>query len=205
MKVDAAAGPERTARTRTLAGRSALVLAEPLVAECVAVKLHQPFEASLQEKKRRMDAAIDAMDGLVEYEIADVTAAATFYMAETYLDFSRALNESERPADLQPDEVEEYTQALETEAFPFEEKAITFHQKNLEMMHAGVYNPWTEKSLNKLVELVPGRYARSEQSTGFVTAMDTYVYRAPVAQLSPLVLGEEGAAPAPKVDDATPR
>jgi hypothetical protein len=35
--------------------------------------------------------------------------------------------------------------------------------------------------------------------------MDTYVYRAPVAQLSPLTLGECGATPAPKVDDATPR
>jgi len=205
VRVDAAAGTERTPRTRTLAGRSALVLAEPLVAQSVAVKLRQPFEASLQEKKQRMDAAIDAMDGLVQYEIADVTAAATFYMAETYLDFSRALTESERPADLQADEVEEYDQALETEAFPFEEKAITFHEKNLEMLQAGVFNPWTEKSLNKLVELVPGRYARSEQSSGFVTAMDTYVYRSPVAQLSPLTLGEGAAEPAPKVDDATPR
>jgi hypothetical protein len=56
------------------------------------------------------------------------------------------------------------------------------------------------------VELVPGRYARNEQSSGFVAAMDTYVYRAPVAQLSPLTLGESAPEPAtPKVDDATPR
>jgi hypothetical protein len=81
------------------------------------------------------------MDGLVDYEIADVTAAATFYMAETYLDFSRALTESERPADLDPADVDEYAQALETEAFPFEEKAITFHEKNLEMLHTGHFNP----------------------------------------------------------------
>ena len=190
VRADREAGAERTARTRTLAGRSALVLAEPLFQQSVAVKLQQPFEASLQEKKLRMDAAVEAMDGLVDYEIADVTAAATYYMAETYLDFSRALTQSERPADLQADEVEEYEQALEAEAFPFEEKAIAFHEKNLEMLHAGIFNPWTDKSLGKLVELVPGRYARSEESSGFPSAMDVYVYRAPAAQLSPLTLSD---------------
>ncbi|HET9299255.1 MAG TPA: tetratricopeptide repeat protein, partial [Candidatus Polarisedimenticolaceae bacterium] len=211
VRVDREAGGERSARTRTVAGRAALVLVEPLYQQCVDVKLRQPFEASLQEKKKRMDTVIDAMDGLVEYEIADVTAAATFYMAETYLDFSRSLKDSERPADLETADEAEYAEALETEAFPFEEKAIDFHQKNLEMMHAGVYNPWTEKSLDKLVELVPGRYARAEQSSGFLSAMDTYVYRSPVAQLSPLTLGESGSAPAPQpqegkeVNDATPR
>jgi tetratricopeptide (TPR) repeat protein len=197
VRIEGDAGTERTPRTRTLAGRSALVLAEPLYQQCVAVKLLQPFEASLQKKQQRMDAVIEVMDGLVEYEIADVTAAATFYMAETYRDFGRALAESERPADLQPGEVEEYEQALETEAFPFEEKAIAFHQKNLEMLQAGVFNPWTEKSLGQLVELVPGRYARSEQSSGFLSAMDTYVYRAPVARLTPSFLGD-----APEVDHA---
>ncbi|HEX5042873.1 MAG TPA: tetratricopeptide repeat protein [Candidatus Polarisedimenticolaceae bacterium] len=200
VRADGEAGAARTARTRTLAGRAALVLVEPLYQQCVDVKLRQPFEESLQEKKKRMDAVIDAMDGLVEYEIADVTAAATFYMAETYLDFSRSLTGSERPADLDPGDEAEYAEALETEAFPFEEKAIDFHEKNLEMLHAGVFNPWTEKSLEKLVELAPGRYARSESSSGFLNAMDTYVYRSPVAQLSPLTLGD-----GPVVDDADPK
>ena len=91
VRIDGAAGPERTGRTRTLAARSALVLAEQLYQAFVAVKLRQPFEASLKDKKQRMDATIKAMGGLVDYEIADVTAAATFYMAETYFDFSRSL------------------------------------------------------------------------------------------------------------------
>ena len=49
-----------------------------------AVKLVQPFEQSLQEKQRRMDAAIEAFGDLVDYEVGEVTAAATFYMAEIY-------------------------------------------------------------------------------------------------------------------------
>jgi tetratricopeptide (TPR) repeat protein len=183
VRVDAEAGPERTGRTRTLAARSALVLAELLYQDFVAVKLLQPFEASLQEKQQGMDVVIDAMGGLVDYEISDVTAAATYYMAETYFDFSRSLAESERPSDLEPADLDEYELALEEEAFPFEERAIDVHEENLELLQAGVFNAWTEKSLGKLAELVPGRYAKDEMSSGLLVAIDSYVYRLPESQL----------------------
>jgi len=203
VRIDADAGEERTGRTRTIAGRSALVLAERTYGEFTAVKLRQPFEVSLQEKKQRMDAAVDAMDGLVAYEIADVTAAAAYYIAETYSDFSRSLVESERPADLPPAQLAEYERALEDEAFPFEEKAIGFHEKNLELMRAGVFNAWTEKSLGRLAELVPGRYAKQELSGGPVKTLDGYVYRTPVSQIpgpapggaGPTTPGEPAQAP----------
>src|SRR4029077_2039507 len=186
VRIDAEAGSERTARTRTLAARSALVLAEQVYGEFVAVKLLQPFEASLQDKKQRMDATIESMDRLLAYEIADVTAAATFYMAETYLNFSRSLSESERPHDLPPASLNEYELALEEEAFPFEEKAIDVHEKNLESLQAGVVNAWTEKSLDKLALLMPGRYAKNEMSIGFVGAIDSYAYRFPIQTLGPM-------------------
>jgi len=120
----------------------------------------------------------------VEYEIADVTAAATYYMAETYFDFSRSLKESERPTDLQATDLEKYEADLDETAFPFEEKAIKVHEKNMELLHAGVLDEWTEKSLNRLAELMPGRYAKNEVSSGFLGGIDSYVYRAPVAQVS---------------------
>jgi len=179
VRADAAAGAGRTGRTRTLAGRSALELAEKLYGEFVAVRLVQPFETSLQHKQALMDELTGALDGLVEYELAEVTAAATFYLAETYLDFSRALMESERPTDLGPDLLDEYELALEEEAFPFEERAIEVHEKNLGFLQAGVFNDWTEKSLGKLAGLVPGRYARAEVSVGYLESMETYAYRSP--------------------------
>ena len=128
-----------------------------------------------------MDAALEAFGRLVDYEVGEVTAAATFYMAELYFDFSRALNESERPTDLDPAELQDYEAALEEEAFPFEEKAIEVHEKNLELMAAGVYNPWIEKSLARLAVLMPGRYAKAEASSGFIASIDTYAYQAPSA------------------------
>src|SRR5215472_11037297 len=182
VRIDAAAGPERTGRTRTLAARSALVLAEQLYRDFVAVKLRQPFETSLKEKQQGMDATVEAMNHLVEYEIADVTAAATYYMAETYFDFSRSLKESERPTDLQAADLEKYETDLDETAFPFEEKAIKVHEKNMELLHAGVLDEWTEKSLSRLTELMPGRYAKNEVSSGFLGGINSYVYRAPVSQ-----------------------
>ncbi len=200
VRADASAGAERTGRTRTIAARSALVLAEKLHVEFAAVKLLQPFESSLQVKQRLMNELIASLDRLVEYEIAEVTAAATFYMAETYSDFSRALVDSQRPADLVAAELDEYEAALEEEAFPFEEKAIGVHEKNLELLRAGVLNAWTEKSLGRLAELVPGRYAKNEMSGGFLGSMDTYAYRSP-ASLVPAAPAA-GALPTPESPSA---
>src|SRR5213594_2050829 len=184
VRADAGAGPERTGRTRTIAARSALVLAEKLYGDFVVVKLRQPFETSLQDKKQRMDATIAALGRLVNYEIAEVTAAATYYMAETYSNFSRSLLESERPADLKPEDLEEFKNNLDEAAFPFEEKAINVNEKNMELLHAGVFNSWTEKSLSRLTELMPGRYAKLETSSGFVAAIDSPVDGSPVPQVS---------------------
>src|SRR5436190_21050774 len=176
VRADAGAGPERTGRTRTIAARSALVLAEKLYGDFVVVKLRQPFETSLQDKKQRMDATIAALGRLVNYEIAEVTAAATYYMAETYSNFSRSLLESERPADLKPEDLEEFKNNLDEAAFPFEEKAINVHEKNMELLHTGVFSAWTEKSLSKLSELMPGRYAKNEMSSGFVYLIDSHAH-----------------------------
>ena len=52
--------------------------------------------------------------------VADVTAAATWYIAETYLAFSTALLESERPAGLSEAERAEYELVIEEEAFMYE-------------------------------------------------------------------------------------
>src|SRR5262245_8527351 len=173
VAVDAAAGDERTPRTRFLAAQSALVLSEELYHRFGEVQLRQPFERSLHEKQQRMNAALEAFGALVDYEVGEVTAAATFYMAEIYSDFSRALVGSERPSDLAPGELQEYEAALEENAFPFEEKAIAVHQKNLELLASGVYNAWIDKSLARLAERVHGTSAKSEASSGWLPSINT--------------------------------
>jgi len=179
VRADSAAGSERTDRTRNVAARAALELSKPIYEQFASLKLVQPFDRSLQEKQRSMDAATKAFGGLVDYQVGEVTAAATFYMAEIYANFSQALRDSERPADLGADSLKDYEQQLAAAAHPLEEKAIAVHEKNLELMRRGLNNAWTQKSLDRLGALKPDTYARAEISSGFLGSLERYVYQPP--------------------------
>ena len=181
VTLDGEAGAARTDRSRYLAGRAALVLAEVSFENFTRVRLVQPFEQSLATKQQRMDEALVAFEGLVNYQVAEVTAAATYYIAEIYYDFSDSLLSSERPSGLSEAEKLDYEMVLEEEAFPFEEQAIEVHEKNFELLAGGVYNPWVQQSLDKLTVLMPGRYAKNEISGGYLGSIDTYAYRMPIA------------------------
>jgi len=179
--IDRDAAEERTDRSRYLASRAALVMAEQGFERFAALELSQPFEESLAAKQREMDAALAAFDGLVAYEVAEVTAAATYYIAEIYQEFSTALIESERPTNLTDAERADYEMVIEEEAYPFEERAIDVHTRNFELLTAGIYNQWVQKSLDRLAVVMPGRYAKNEISGGFVGSIDSYAYRMPNA------------------------
>ncbi len=189
VMIDRESGDARTDGVRVLAAKSALILSEVHFRAFEEVALVQPFEESLQRKRSRMDAALTAFSGLVDYEVGEVTAAATFYMAEVYGEFSRALLESERPSDLRSAERQDYEEVLEEEAYPFEEQAIDVHMKNLELMAAGIFNVWIEKSLSRLAILMPGRFAKFEESSGLIEAVESYSYRTPIS-LAPAIIAD---------------
>uniref|UniRef100_C6DZ18 Tetratricopeptide domain protein n=1 Tax=Geobacter sp. (strain M21) TaxID=443144 RepID=C6DZ18_GEOSM len=176
VAIDAAAGPARTPRTRYLAGKGALVLAEQSYERFTEVRLVKPFEANLRKKKELMKAATQSFNKLPEYEVGEVTAAATFYLAEIYGHFSKALTASERPDDLDAQELQEYEMAIEEQAYPFEEKAITVHEKNMELISVGIYNGWIDRSLGKLAKLLPVRYDKPEVPSGMIASLESFAY-----------------------------
>jgi tetratricopeptide (TPR) repeat protein len=201
VAIDAGAGAGRTDRSRYLAANAALVLDEPLYDDFAKVALVQPFKRSLAEKQRRMDKALAAFEALPNYEVGEVTAAATFYIAETYRNFSKSLANSERPTGLSADELADYEDAIEEQAYPFEERAIEVHEKNLELMHSsGVFNDWIQHSLDALAQLVPGRYAKPEISGGYIGTVEQYAYRAPVAPQPVAEQADASAAPPAPTD-----
>jgi cellulose synthase operon protein C len=208
VAVEAAAGRERTPRTRYLAAKAALVLAEPKYEAFTAVNLVKPFAANLRKKRDLMKAATQAFSKLVEYEIGEVTAAATFYLAEIYAHFSKALMASERPEGLNPMEMEQYELAIEEQAYPFEEQSIAVHENNLKLIALGVYNAWIDKSLQKLAGFVPAKYDKPEERSGIVASLDTYTFellRPAPPEAAPLEVEENPLAePAPDDGDAPP-
>jgi len=84
---------------------------------------------------------------------------------------SRALFESERPADLTQLELAQYDILLEEQAFPFEEEAIGLHEVNAARTADGVYDEWVAASLAELAALMPGRYAKYEMGERLVSSI----------------------------------
>ncbi|MDH5454707.1 MAG: tetratricopeptide repeat protein [Gammaproteobacteria bacterium] len=191
VEEDRNAGPDRSDRSRFLASRAALVLVERQFEQYARLELKQPFEDSLALKQQSMEATLQSLESLVSYEVAEVTAAATYYIAQVYLNFSASLLESERPTDLSAAEMNSYEMVIEEEAYPFEEQGIAVHEENFELLAAGVFNPWVQKSLDRLADLMPGRYAKNESSGGFVGTVEVYAYRMPIAP-EPAIGEEDG-------------
>lgn len=176
VKLDNNAGDERTDRTQYLAATASLVLTRPLFDSFAEVEIVEPVEKSIARKKKLMQAAIKGYTKLIDYGVADVTAASTYYMAEIYFNFSQALMHSERPSSLSPLELEEYELALEEKIYPFEEKAIEIHRKNVELLYMGIYSQWIDKSVAKLAATFPALYARDEEHIGFIDTIDRFHY-----------------------------
>jgi hypothetical protein len=121
-----------------------------------------------------------------------------------YFNFNRALLESERPDDLNALEKEQYELALEDQAFPFEDKAIQIHEKNLELLSLGVFSSWIDKSIETLAKLVPARYAKFEESSGYVTAIEKTNYAYLTNPVPILITAEPAPVPAPVQQAAEP-
>lgn len=157
-----------TPRSRYIVAQAALSLAESKMEEFRTVKLVEPLQTNLAAKKMRMEDALDAYNQAARYEVADVVTASTFRIGEIYQQFSTELMDSERPAGLNEEELEEYDILLEEQAFPFEEKAISILETNTQRSSEGYYDSWVKKSFRKLKELVPARYSKSEKGAEII-------------------------------------
>lgn len=171
VDADRAAGAGRTERSKFLAAKATLLFAEPAGAMFTAVQLKAPLKKSLAAKTQAMQRALDAYGRAAQYGVAEVTTAATYSMAELYRTLAKDLMDSERPKNLEPDELEQYDVLLEEEAFPFEEKAIEIHEANAARARDGVYDDWVKKSYEVLAKLKPARYAKAEIGAEFVKDM----------------------------------
>ena len=171
IKADRQAGVQRSDRTRYLAARAQLTLADHAHENYRRVRLVLPLEKSLAAKKRLMQSAMQQYEQAAGYQIAEVTTAATFQTAQIYAELGSALLQSQRPANLNGEALEQYNILLEEQAYPFEEQAITLHETNVQRIESGLYNAWIEKSLQQLAQLVPAQYAKLERGASYVSAL----------------------------------
>jgi tetratricopeptide (TPR) repeat protein len=171
VKADATAGAGRTDRTKYLAAKAQLALAQPVRDAFRGVRLTAPLKKSLVGKRQALDKALTAYKQAAEYNVAEVTTAATYETAELYRTLAKDLMASERPKTLKDDALEQYNTLLEEQVFPFEEQAIKIHELNTARAKEGIYDESVRKSFAVLAELKPGRYGKTEVVQDVVTVL----------------------------------
>ena len=171
IDADKRGGTERSEHTRSMAGHAALLLADTLYKDYIDVKLMHPLKKSLKQKKRLMEEALAAYRTASDYDIADITTAATYRSAQIYSNLGAALLNSERPKGLSALELEQYNVLLEEQAYPFEEQAIALHEANAHRAAEHIYDDWVKQSFIALKKLLPGRYAKTEKGEAYVDAI----------------------------------
>jgi tetratricopeptide (TPR) repeat protein len=162
IKADASAGAERNDRSKTLAARAQLALAEPARDAFNRIRLTLPLKKSLDAKRKSLDAAIMGYRAAADYRVGEVSSAASFQIAELYRRLAKDLLASERPKKLDKDSLEQYNLLLEEQAFPFEEQSIELHEVNAARAREGWYDAGVRSSFGALAELKPARFGKTE-------------------------------------------
>ena len=155
-------------RTRYLAAKSSLALVKPSVDAYQRVALVAPLKDTLREKKELMEAALEKYAELSSFGIAEISTEAAYQTGFIYDDFSEAIMDSERPANLDADALEEYEILLEEQADPFLENAIEAHEVNVGRINQDIYDEWVKKSLSDLKKLLPARYNKEERTSAVI-------------------------------------
>ena len=168
---DKALNNVKTDRTKFITSNAYLDLARSENVQFAKTKLKLPLNISLRKKKKAMQQSVKLYGKASVNQIYEVSTEATYAIAEIYRVFSKDLLESDRPKNLNEEELDQYEILLEDQAFPFEDKAIEFFEINLSRINQGFYNDWIQKSHQSLIALFPVRYNRQPKPDDYVEQM----------------------------------
>jgi len=146
-----------------VAAQASYGLGEERLKQFKSVRLTTPLEASLEKKRKLLNESLDYYSRTVDFKVPEFITAATYKVGVLFEDFRNALLESERPAGLTAQQLEQYNFLLEEQAYPFEEKAIEAYETNVRRaQEGGLFDEWIQKSYQRLAQILPARYARDE-------------------------------------------
>lgn len=161
-------GAHATIEATEFAAKAQLILTDSKKSLFEEVKLVSPLEENLKKKEGILKEVLAGYTAASKYRIGDVTTEAIYKMGEVLEHLKDAILESEKPAELTPEQLEEYNILLEEQASPFEEKAISTYEVNVRRtVEEGIYTQWTKKSYERLARLLPARYRRDESGEKF--------------------------------------
>ncbi len=90
---------------------------------------------------------------------AAMGVASLYHLGAIYQDFSLALFSAPLPSGLNPEQISQYQQELQSRATPFETQAIEAFEKTIsKAFELQVYDEWTQKAYNELTQYKPNLY-----------------------------------------------
>ena len=159
-------------RSRPFVAKAALVLAEDGYIQYQNMLIIEPLNASLKKKSAAMQSLLSTYETIVAYGDADMGTEATYRIGEIMHNFYTEIIRSERPKDLQGEELKQYIALLKEQALPYKQQAIKTHEINVQRIKEGLYNDAIQASLVALGKLSPIRYGKKEMYPKYIEIKD---------------------------------
>lgn len=161
----------KTDRTNYICSIAALSLAQSEYKQYSAIRLTLPLNRSLGHKKNALQKVLNLYGVATSYGVQETVTEATHSIGDVYYSFSKSLLESERPKGMSAIEQEQYKVLIEDQAFPFEDNAIKFYEKNILYTKQGIFDDWIQKSYAQLKLLFPARYNRDMMLEPYINVL----------------------------------
>ena len=128
-----------------------------------------PLKKSLVAKSKALEAALAAYKRALDYQVAEVTTAATFEMAELYRTLAQGRHGLGAAEESLQGRARTVRLAARGAGVSVRGAGDQPHEINAAHARDGVYDEWVKKSYGALAELKPARYAKTELSQDVVT------------------------------------
>ncbi|MGQ0722495.1 MAG: hypothetical protein ACT4PE_13115, partial [Candidatus Eiseniibacteriota bacterium] len=123
-------------------------------------RLTQPLEPAVAQKKKLLEGALTEYRACSEYAVAPWNQAAAFRIGECLVEFGDALMESDRPADLEGDDLAAYEQVLEERSWDFWDRGEeTWAGLVRRAAEGGAEGDWVERAESELWPRIARRFA----------------------------------------------
>lgn len=164
------APPDRTDRARYLAANAIYELSEQDFEDFQNTRLTLPLARTLKKKRALLTRSLKNYQAAADVGVYEYVTLSYWRMAQHYDVLAADLMTAEAPAGLNALEQSQYQILLEEQAYPFEEKAISLHQKNLSLGWQQGWNEAINNSLLALQRLSPAQFKRQVQEVNYVHA-----------------------------------
>lgn len=145
------------------AARSQLRVAEKTFTSYGTYHIAPPIDKTVVRKRDLLQDVIKEFVSAGSYRTADVITASNYFIGRALELFKEDILSSPVPEGLSAAELEEYELLLQEMAFPFEAKALDAYRVNIQRsVKLELLDPWIEKTYERMAELAPWSYLRSE-------------------------------------------